>query len=93
VEWGTGPLAALAQLRLIRQVRGGGVGDRGVGSNAASGDLITPPRKQDPRRQQDWILKGLQGGRAHPLAACGGSDALLSVPDLGEHVRRRGLMT
>jgi hypothetical protein len=30
----------------------------------------TPPRKADPRQQQDWFLKGLQGGRAHPLAAC-----------------------
>jgi hypothetical protein len=27
--------------------------------------------KADPRQQQDWFLKSLQGGRAHPLAACG----------------------
>jgi hypothetical protein len=27
--------------------------------------------KADPRPQQDWILKCLQGGRAHSLAACG----------------------
>jgi hypothetical protein len=25
--------------------------------------------KADPRQQQDWILKCLQGGRTHPLAA------------------------
>ena len=25
----------------------------------------------DPRQQQYWMLKRLQGGRAHPLAACG----------------------
>jgi hypothetical protein len=27
--------------------------------------------KADPRQRQDWILKGLQSGRAHPLAARG----------------------
>jgi hypothetical protein len=27
--------------------------------------------KAEPRRQQDWIPKGLQGGRAFSLAACG----------------------
>ena len=32
--------------------------------------------KADPRRQQDWFLKCLQGGRAHPLAACAVEDAL-----------------
>jgi hypothetical protein len=29
-----------------------------------------PPRKADPRQQQDWILKCLQGGCANPLAIC-----------------------
>jgi hypothetical protein len=29
--------------------------------------------KSDQRRQQDWISKCLQGGRVHPLAACGAS--------------------
>ena len=33
--------------------------------------------KADPRQQHDWILKGLQGERAHPLVACWGGDALL----------------
>ena len=33
-------------------------------------------RKAEPRRQQDWILKCLQGGRARPLAACGVGDAI-----------------
>jgi hypothetical protein len=33
-----------------------------------------PPREPT---QQDWVLKCLQGGRAHPLAACGVGDALL----------------
>jgi hypothetical protein len=28
--------------------------------------------KADPRRKQDWFLKRLQGGLAHPLAACVG---------------------
>ena len=28
-------------------------------------------RHLEPRQQQDWILKCLQGGRARPLAACG----------------------
>jgi hypothetical protein len=32
--------------------------------------------KAEPRRQQDWILKCLQGGRARPLAACGVGDAI-----------------
>ena len=27
--------------------------------------------KADPRRKQDWKLKCVQGGRDHPLAACG----------------------
>jgi hypothetical protein len=27
--------------------------------------------KADPRLQQDWLLRCLQGGRARPLAACG----------------------
>jgi hypothetical protein len=27
--------------------------------------------KADPRKQQDWILECLQGGRTRPLAACG----------------------
>ena len=35
--------------------------------------------KADPRQQQDWILKCLQGGRVHPLAACGVA-ALCSSP-------------
>jgi hypothetical protein len=26
--------------------------------------------KADPRQRQDWILKRLQGGCDHPLAAC-----------------------
>ena len=30
-----------------------------------------PARKQSQGSQQDWIVKRLQGGRAHPLAACG----------------------
>jgi hypothetical protein len=30
-----------------------------------------PPRKKTPRQKQDWFLEYLQGGRAHPLAACG----------------------
>jgi hypothetical protein len=33
------------------------------------GHAATP--KAEPRQQQDWVLKCLQGGRAHPLAACG----------------------
>jgi hypothetical protein len=37
-----------------------------------------PPRKQ----QQDWILKCLQGGRAHPLAACGVAVLCCSPPVL-----------
>jgi hypothetical protein len=28
-------------------------------------------------RQQDWLLKCVQGGRAHPLAACGVATLLL----------------
>jgi hypothetical protein len=32
--------------------------------------LYSPCSKADPRQQQDWILRGLQGGRVHPLAAC-----------------------
>jgi hypothetical protein len=31
----------------------------------------------EQRQKQDWFLKCLQGGEAHPLAACGGGDALL----------------
>jgi hypothetical protein len=27
--------------------------------------------KAEPRQQQDWVLKFVQGGRDHPLAACG----------------------
>ena len=27
--------------------------------------------ERDPRQQQIWIVRGPQGGRAHPLAACG----------------------
>jgi hypothetical protein len=38
-----------------------------------------PPQNR-PRRQQDWILKCLQGGRAHPLAACGHPTGVLTEP-------------
>ena len=27
--------------------------------------------KADPRQKQDWFLRCLKGGEAHPLAACG----------------------
>jgi hypothetical protein len=40
----------------------------------------TPPRKADPRQQQDWFLKGLQGGRVHPLAARGVATLCCSLP-------------
>jgi hypothetical protein len=36
--------------------------------------------KADPRQQHDWILKCLQGGRAHPLAACGVATLCSSPP-------------
>jgi hypothetical protein len=37
----------------------------------ARGRVWNNASKADPRRQQDWILKCLQGGRARPLEACG----------------------
>jgi hypothetical protein len=33
-----------------------------------------------PPRKQDWVLKCLQGGRAHPLAACAVATLCLSLP-------------
>jgi hypothetical protein len=35
--------------------------------------------KADPGQKQDWFLRCLQGGRAHPLAAWGFS-SLVSTP-------------
>jgi hypothetical protein len=40
--------------------------------------------KAEPRQQQDWILKGLQGGRVHPLAACGVATLCCSPPAMLE---------
>jgi hypothetical protein len=42
------------------------------------------PSKADPREQQDWILRCVQGGRAHPLAACGVGTLCSSPPALLE---------
>jgi hypothetical protein len=41
-----------------------------------------PARKQGPRQTQNWFLKCLQGGRAHPLAACGVATLCCSPPAL-----------
>jgi hypothetical protein len=40
--------------------------------------------KADPRRQQDWLLRCLQGGRTHPLASpsCGVAVLCYSPPAL-----------
>jgi hypothetical protein len=38
--------------------------------------------KADPRQKQDWILKCLQGGRAHPLAARGVANRLVAALDM-----------
>jgi hypothetical protein len=38
--------------------------------------------KADPRRKQDWILKCLQGLRAHPFAACRLTTLCCSPPAL-----------
>ena len=46
--------------------------------------------KADARQQQDWILKGLQGGRARPLAACRVATLLLLSP-AAENRNRNGL--
>ena len=35
--------------------------------------------KADTRQQQDWILRALQGGRVHPLAACAVATLLLET--------------
>jgi hypothetical protein len=51
-----------------------------VGVWEASGAWIAPPRKQTQGVEQDWILKGLQGGRVYLLAACWGGEALLLSP-------------
>ena len=40
--------------------------------------------KAEPRQQQDWILKRVQGGRAHPLAACGVATLCCSPPAMLE---------
>jgi hypothetical protein len=40
--------------------------------------LLTSISKADPRRQQDWILRCLQGRRPHAFAACG--EATLCSP-------------
>jgi hypothetical protein len=46
--------------------------------------------KAEPRKTQDWVLKCLQGGRAHPLAACGMATLYCSPPAAGNrHSRRR----
>jgi hypothetical protein len=33
--------------------------------------FLSTTSKASPRQQQDWFLKCLQGGIAHPLAVCG----------------------
>jgi hypothetical protein len=49
---------------------------------------ITCPRlyccspRGEKTQQQDWFWKGLQGGRAHPLAACGAATLWCSPPAL-----------
>jgi hypothetical protein len=40
-------------------------------AHARPGRVRATTSKAEPRRPQDWILKCVRGGRAHPLAACG----------------------
>ena len=44
--------------------------------------------KAEPRKQQDWILKYVQGGRARPLTACGSRrSAALHCPRCWKEIR------
>jgi hypothetical protein len=53
--------------RVVSQARQGRASARVLGKSARVWKAASS--KADPTQKQDWILKCLQGGRAHPLAA------------------------
>jgi hypothetical protein len=48
-----------------------GEGTRASSPLSAKADRWSEKPPQSPRQKHDWLLKRLQGGRAHPLATCG----------------------
>ena len=72
----------------VKETTNDAVNDESAGEGSAGNRI---PRvwkaatsKAEPRQQQDWILKCVQGGRAHPLAACGVATLCCSPPAMLE---------
>jgi hypothetical protein len=82
--WALVELGAVELRRPETPMRGGPQAERQVMRSWA---LIIRWKKSlatDPRQQQDWILKCLQGERAHPLATCGEATLCCSPPAMLE---------
>ena len=67
--------------------------EAGVGGVEAPRVRKAATSRAEPRQKQDWILKCPQGGRAHPLAACGVATLCCSTGDAGNRTPLRYSLT